>query len=85
MNLNIRTRVLAMVTPHRVLVAVVLTAGFLGSGCSQLPKDAYLKDVDIGATPWTPTMKIGVAATGSAARNLTAEERREMLTPSKKP
>lgn len=79
---NSRTQVPDMVTLYRVLVATsLLTAGLLGSGCSQLPKDALLRNVEIGATPWTPTMKIELAATGSAARNLTADERREVFTP----
>lgn len=52
------------------------------SGCSSLPKDSYIRKAEIN-TPWGTTRVEGVA-TGAAARNLTAEERREMLAPKPK-
>lgn len=52
------------------------------SGCSSLPKDSYIRHAEI-VTPWGTTKVEGVA-TGAAARNLTAEERREMLAPKTK-
>ncbi len=42
-------------------------------GCSNLPKDALIKDAEI-TTPWGHT-SASVIATGKAAQNLTAEER----------
>ncbi len=53
------------------------------SGCSNIPKDSITRGLDIGATPWTPTVKAELIATGKAASNLTAEERRELLAPKK--
>ncbi len=53
------------------------------SGCSSLPKDSLVRGLKIGATPWSPGIDAEVIATGSAARNLTAEERAVILSPAK--
>lgn len=62
-----------------LLVALLLLAG-----CSSIPKDSLVRDLEIGGTPWTPTVKAAVIATGAAAKNLTTEERAAILTPTKK-
>lgn len=62
------------------LLVIVLVLS--SSGCSSLPKDAYIRNAEVN-TPWGST-KVESAATGAAARNLTAEERREILAPKKK-
>lgn len=54
------------------------------TGCSSLPKDSLVRNLKLGATPWTPALEAEVIATGKAAANLTAEERKEMLNPVKK-
>ncbi len=51
------------------------------SGCSSLPKDSLVRGLKIGATPWSPGVDAEVIATGSAAKNLTEAERRELLAP----
>lgn len=60
---------------------------FLLAGCgSHWPKDAYIKDGEVTInTPWGPQIsKAAVIATGAAAKNLTEDEKRELLTPTKK-
>jgi len=49
------------------------------SGCSSVPKDALVKDLKVGATLWTPPVEASVIATGKAASNLTAEERKQLF------
>lgn len=61
-------------------VLLVLSC-LLISGCAQWPKDSYIRNAEVN-TPWGST-KVEAAATGAAARNLTAEERAAMLAPKK--
>jgi len=49
------------------------------AGCAQWPKDSYIRNAEV-TTPWGTT-KVEAAATGAAARNLTAEERTALLKP----
>lgn len=60
----------------RLLLLLTLAA----SGCSNVPKDALIRNLDIGATPWTPTMKAEVIATGKAAANLSDDERKAIVS-----
>lgn len=56
----------------------------LVSGCTSIPKDSLVRGLKVGSTPWTPTVDAEVIATGKAASNLTAEERKEFLNAVKK-
>ena len=61
-----------------LLCAIVGSVALFGlSGCSSIPRDSYVRGVEI-VTPWGTT-KIESAATGSAARALSEAERREIL------
>lgn len=50
-------------------------------GCSSVPKDALVRGLKIGATPWTPAVEAETIATGKAASNLSASERAALLSP----
>lgn len=69
------------------LLSLLFVAGLIPAcvpGCQYLPKDALVRNVKIGATPWTPSMDAELVATGKAAANLTAEERKEIFNATKK-
>lgn len=67
-----------MHTKLALLISAVAAIAAL-TGCNSLPKDGYLKNAEIN-TPWGST-KVELLATGAAAKNLTAEERRAFVTP----
>lgn len=56
------------------IAALIATA--LLAGCHSFPKDSYGQDVESTInTPWGPsTLKVGILATGSAARNISLPE-----------
>ncbi len=61
----------------RILLPVLALLSL--AACAQWPKDSYIRNAEI-TTPWGTT-KVEAAATGAAARNLTAEERATLLKP----
>jgi hypothetical protein len=66
-------------------LAILLGLTAVLSGCtSPIPKDSLVRGLKIGSTPWTPTVDAEVIATGTAAKNLTDAERRELLAPKAK-
>jgi len=62
---------------------MLLFALVLFAACTNLPKDSLMRDVEIRAVHGT--MIIGAAATGQAAVNLSAEEKKELLAPTTAP
>ncbi len=58
------------------VLATVILMSALATGCTALPKNAYMRGVKSTInTPWGPsTMEAAEVATGTAARNITLDK-----------